>query len=67
MKRLVLLFFLSTTTLCFAQEDSVKAAATEQSPSEPFAWGDFTWLQGNSRLHKQALDSKYFTGDMTLI
>ncbi len=33
--------------------------------SEPFAWGDFTWLQGNSRLHKQVLDSKYFTGDFT--
>lgn len=38
----------------------------EPTSDEPFAWGDFTWLQGNSRLHKQVLDSKYFTGDMTM-
>lgn len=34
--------------------------------SEPYAWGDFTWVQGNSRLHKPVLDSKYFTGDVTM-
>lgn len=34
--------------------------------SQPFAWGDFTWVQGSSRLHNQVLDSKYFTGDITM-
>lgn len=34
--------------------------------SEPFAWGDFTWLQGNNRQHKALLDSKYFTGGITM-
>lgn len=31
--------------------------ATEH-PSEPFAWGDFTWLNGNDRRHSAILDSK---------
>lgn len=41
-----------------AQGDAVKAA--------PFSWGDFSWLQGNSRLDKQVLSSRYFTGDITM-
>lgn len=42
----------------FAQEDSTRG--------EPFAWGDFTWLQGNNRQHKALLDSRYFTGGFTM-
>jgi len=34
--------------------------------SEPFAWGDFSWVQGNNRQHKSLLDSKYVTGGVTL-
>jgi len=34
--------------------------------SEPFAWGDFTWLQGNNRQTKSILKSKYFTGGLTI-
>ncbi|MBZ0098667.1 MAG: porin, partial [Taibaiella sp.] len=34
--------------------------------SEPFAWGDFTWVQGNNRQEKPLLDGKYFTGSFTL-
>ncbi len=33
---------------------------------EPFAWGDFTWLNGNDRRHAVLLDSKYFTGAFLL-
>lgn len=34
--------------------------------SEPFAFGDFSWLNGNSRkTTPPAFDSKYFTGDVT--
>jgi hypothetical protein len=40
---------------------SVGVAASE-APPEPFAWGDFTWLNGNNRQHSALLDSKYFTG-----
>jgi hypothetical protein len=51
-----------------AQEEASKAAqsAGQSSPSspaaEPFAFADFTWLNGNSRQKTSVLDSKYFTG-----
>jgi hypothetical protein len=32
-----------------------------EAPSEPFAWGDFTWLNGASRQTKAVLDTPYFT------
>lgn len=38
----------------------------EQTASEPFAFGDFTWLNGNDRRHTQLLDTKYFTGSFML-
>jgi len=34
----------------------------DESAGEPFAWGDFTWLNGNNRQKSALLDSKYFTG-----
>jgi hypothetical protein len=37
------------------------AAAPDPTPSEPFAWGDFTWLNGGSRQSSRLLDNKYFT------
>ncbi|HTQ47715.1 MAG TPA: outer membrane beta-barrel protein, partial [Polyangiaceae bacterium] len=36
-------------------------AAGEEKPAEPFAFGDFTWLNGASRQHKAVLDTPYFT------
>ncbi len=33
-----------------------------QSKSEPFAFADFTWLNGNSRVSKPLVDNAYFTG-----
>src|SRR4051812_24729451 len=40
------------------------AAASEATPrSEPFAFADFTWLNGNPRTHSSPLDSKAFTGE----
>jgi opacity protein-like surface antigen len=43
---------------------SADPPAYAQSQSEPFAWGDFTWLNGNSRQHKAPLDTKYFTPEI---
>ncbi len=34
--------------------------------TEPFAWGDFSWVQGANRQKKSLLDSKYFTGGTTI-
>jgi hypothetical protein len=31
---------------------------------DAFGWGDFTWLNGNSRQHKSPLDTKYFTPEI---
>lgn len=63
-----LLLFLAAGSTVKAQ-DTLKtetASRSQGDSSQPFAWGDFTWLQGNSRLHNQVLDSKYFTGDVTV-
>jgi hypothetical protein len=43
--------------------------ATPPAPekaAEPFAFGDFTWLNGSNRQHKAVLDSQYFTGSFLL-
>jgi hypothetical protein len=42
--------------LAIRQEKSPKPAK-----SEPFAFADFTWLNGNSRTTESPLDTKYFT------
>ncbi len=43
-----------------AQE--AKAAPSTPPAAEPFAFADFTWLNGNSRQKTSVLDTKYFTG-----
>src|SRR5438046_1485034 len=48
-------FLLLFPSSAFAQSDTT-------APTEPFAFGDFTWLNGNDRRHTALLDSKYFTG-----
>ena len=49
-----------------AQVAAAKAAQTAglpepPGPGEPFAWGNFGWLNGASRQTSRLLDSKYFT------
>jgi putative OmpL-like beta-barrel porin-2 len=47
------------------KKDTMGIAASVPA-SEPFAFGDFSWLNGNSRKQTPpAFDSKYFTGDVT--
>ncbi len=38
--------------------------AEGEQPAEPFAFADFTWLNGNSRQHKAVLDTPYFTPEI---
>jgi len=45
---------------CLTAQDTI------QTRSEPFAWGDFSWVQGNNRQTGSLLQSKYFTGGITL-
>ena len=40
------------------------AAAPKAAPApEPFAFADFSWLNGNCRQNESILDTKYFTGE----
>ncbi len=36
----------------------------EKKKAEPFAFGDFTWLNGNARTKTPAFDSKFFTPEI---
>jgi hypothetical protein len=38
-----------------------RAQTAPEPPGEPFAFGDFTWLNGANRQHKAVLDTPYFT------
>jgi hypothetical protein len=38
----------------------------DEKPSEPFAFGDFTWLNGGSRQHKSLLETQYLTASVLL-
>ena len=50
-----------------AQGEAVLPASAQtekQKPSEPFAFADFTWLNGNPRTKTPAFDSKFFTPEI---
>jgi hypothetical protein len=49
-----------------AQSPASPQAASDKTASEPFAFGDFSWLNGSSRQHKSLLDSPIFTGQILL-
>ena len=60
----------STSALAAAPTTPIPAqpAQPQTAPSaakaEPFAFADFTWLQGNPRTKDSPLDSKVFTGEV---
>jgi putative OmpL-like beta-barrel porin-2 len=49
-----------------SSEPAEAAAPAKEKPAEPFAYGDFTWLNGSNRQHKALLDSDIFTGSFLL-
>jgi Putative beta-barrel porin-2, OmpL-like. bbp2 len=44
--------------------DKSKLATTKAPASEPFAFADFTWLNGNPRTKQVPLDTKFFTPEI---
>lgn len=44
--------------------DKGKSAGTASAPSEPFAFADFTWLNGNARTKVSPMDTKFFTPEI---
>lgn len=63
MYRFAFLLFLFFARPCLATDASLPADAT---PAEPFAFGDFTWLNGNNRQKTALLDTQHFTGSVLL-
>ncbi len=55
---------LITTSLPAAAAISTTAKPHAPSKSEPFAFADFTWLNGNPRTKEPAFDSKFFTPEI---
>jgi len=51
-------------TTLYPQQHPV-ADTIVQKRGEPFAWGDFSWIQGNNRQKRSILQSRYFTGSFT--
>lgn len=49
-----------------SSEKNAPASALPAPEGEPFAWGDFTWMNGANRQHSSLLDTKYFTGTFML-
>jgi hypothetical protein len=43
---------------------SDSTAPAKQPPAEPFAFADWTWLNGNPRTKEAAFDSKFFTPEI---
>src|SRR5579859_882226 len=46
-----------------AETRVASSSATSPEAEAPFAFADFTWLNGNSRAKDSPLDSKVFTGE----
>jgi putative OmpL-like beta-barrel porin-2 len=51
----------SPVTLSTKQE---QAAASKPAKTEPFAFADFTWLNGSARTKDLAMDTKFFTPEV---
>ncbi len=49
------------TQLAATQAAATANAPEPTKPGEPFAWGDFTWVNGGTRQASRLLDTKYFT------
>ncbi|HET6329200.1 MAG TPA: outer membrane beta-barrel protein [Holophagaceae bacterium] len=74
MKPLVLSYLSMTLCAGLGAQDAAQSApvpapaAAQTTPAapakpEPFAFADFSWLNGNSRQSESILDTKYFTGE----
>ena len=58
--------FVSLANTFSLAQPALDSTKNREQSSEPFSFGDFTWLNGNNRMHSALLDSKYFTGEFLL-
>lgn len=67
MKIFILLFsFFVINKTVYCQDTTAIAADTTIRKEEPFAFADFSWLQGNNRQSNSLLKSGIFTGGLTM-
>src|ERR1035437_4069692 len=57
---------LTVTAGLVAAAPVADTAKAPEPASDPFSYGDFTWINGNDRRHSALLDSKYVTGRFLL-
>lgn len=57
--------FLSKQFYLLSKASDTTLIEAKTPASEPFAFGDFTWMNGTDRQASSLLDSKYFTGTFT--
>ena len=48
------------------EQNAAQPQTATEKPSEPFAYADWTWLNGNARTKEPAFDSKFFTPEIRL-
>jgi hypothetical protein len=53
-----------TTAKADTTKKADSTAKAKPKAPDPFAFGDFTWLNGNSREHQPLIDGKYFTAEI---
>src|SRR3984893_1849396 len=54
----------ATPLLPVAGQSTAAASTTKPAKAEPFAFADWTWLNGNPRTKEPAFDSKFFTPEI---
>ena len=54
----------ATPLLPVAGQSTAAASTTKPAKAEPFAFADWTWLNGNPRTKQPAFDSKFFTPEI---
>lgn len=54
----------AATSVSAAATAKAEPTADSQAKAEPFAFADFTWLNGNPRTETPAFDSKFFTPEI---
>ena len=62
MKTIIAALALSVAASMSARAQMCQTDTTNKKP-EPFAFADFTWLNGNPRTKDSPLKAKYFTGE----
>ena len=70
MQAICFALFLSFALPAWGAEDAPAPEVTSPAPqadaAEPFAWGDFTWLNGGSRQPRRPMSTPYFTGQIDI-